>query len=224
MNRLLSTTIAATLALAGTAYAAGPERVRGTIVSATETTLTVHTNNGQTDTIELSPTTVYATATRSSLGAIQPGGFIGTATKTQNGHQVALEVVVFPPSMRGTGEGHYGWDSLPDTTAGGSAVHSSMTNGNVMSAMPVHMTASSMTNGNVHTASGMGGAKQLTVTYTGGQQTITVPRSAPVVALAPGNRADLSTGASVFVVAVPGASGLRANRVVVGLDGVKLPM
>ena len=47
---------------------------------------------------------------------IEKGSFIGTATKDVGGTQVALEVVVFPPSMRGTGEGHYAWDKIPDTT------------------------------------------------------------------------------------------------------------
>ena len=55
---------------------------------------------------------------KSSLDQIKDGVFIGTATKGEN-PMTALEVVLFPESMRGTGEGHYGWDSIADQTAGG---------------------------------------------------------------------------------------------------------
>ncbi len=44
---------------------------------------------------------------------------------------MALEVVLFPEAMRGTGEGHYDWDMIPDHTAGGAQVKSAMTNGTV---------------------------------------------------------------------------------------------
>lgn len=45
---------------------------------------------------------------------------------------IALEVVIFPPSLKGTGEGHYAWDRIPDTTLSGvGTAPSAMTNGTV---------------------------------------------------------------------------------------------
>jgi hypothetical protein len=32
-------------------------------------------------------------------------------------------VVIFPPSLKGTGEGHYAWDRIPDTTLSGVGEH-----------------------------------------------------------------------------------------------------
>jgi hypothetical protein len=216
---LLSTAL---VVLGSSALAAGPERVRGTIVSATESSLIVRETTGQVVTIALTPQTGYAVSKAASLSAIKPGGYIGTATKDMDGKNIALEVVVFLPAMRGAGEGSYAWDSIPDTTAGGAAVTSHMTNGDVQSAMPA--TASHMTNGNVQASTAANGDKTLVVTYKGGQQTIIVPPTAPVVKVAPATYAALRTGESAFIVALPGAAGLTAAYVNVGLGGIKLAM
>lgn len=54
-----------------------------------------------------------APAPRSELAA---GRFIGTATLGEkDGALVALEVLVFPESLRGTGEGHYARDLRPES-------------------------------------------------------------------------------------------------------------
>ena len=83
---------------------------------------------------------------------------------------------------------------------------------------------STMTNGNVAAASSKNGAKQLTVTYKGGQQTILVPPTAPIVTFKPGKMADVTKGASVFVIATKAGDKAMANSVAVGVDGVKPPM
>jgi hypothetical protein len=85
-------------------------------------------------------------------------------------------------------------------------------------------TASHMTNGNVQTATAANGDKTLVVTYHGGQQTITVPPSAPVVKVAPATYSALRVGESAFIVVMPGAAGLTAAYVNVGLGGIKLAM
>ena len=41
------------------------------------------------------------------MADIKPGTFIGTATNGDESGLKALEVVVFPAAMKGTGEGHY---------------------------------------------------------------------------------------------------------------------
>ena len=71
----------------------------------------------------------------------------------------ALEVHVFPESMRGTGEGYRPFDLQPQST---------------------------MTNGTVGALTGTIG-RTLTITYQGGKQTIVVPPDTPVVTYEPGS-------------------------------------
>jgi hypothetical protein len=129
--------------------------------------------------------------------------------------------------MKGVGEGHYAWDQLPDTTLSSSGfTSSSMTNGNVaaVAAPSGSVVNSAMTNGNVSTTAQQNGVKKLTVTYKGGQQTVLVPPTAPIVTFQPGSTADVSQGATVFIVAVTDGGKTTAGLVAVGKDGVKPPM
>ena len=105
------------------------ERIRGTIGAADKASVTVHTADGQDVTVSLAGAH-FASVVPATASAIAPGSFIGTATKGSGSHMTALEVVVFPPELRGQGEGHYAWDKLPATSspAAGGAVASSMTN------------------------------------------------------------------------------------------------
>ena len=210
------------------AGASAQTRIRGTVSSISDNAITVHTDAGRDVTVALNGSTHYVTVTKSSLRAITRDTFIGTATKTTGSRLVALEVVVFPNAMRGTGEGHYAWDELPDTTlSGGGNVASTMTNGTVASdtaAGSPGKVGTTMTNGTVSTESGSGGARQLNVTYKGGHKHILVPPTAPVVMLAPGSKSDVSTGDAVFVAEAKGASSPTAGLVALGTDGVKPPM
>src|SRR5207244_8454258 len=55
--------------------------------------------------------------TKSSLSDVKVGSFIGTTTVPgPDGSQNAVEVHVFPESMRGTGEGSRPWDLRPNST------------------------------------------------------------------------------------------------------------
>ena len=230
MSRLLALALAAGTALASTAALAAPvpERIRGTVASVSGDTLTVHTMSGANLPVILTSKTGYREVVKSNLDRVAPGSYIGTATKTIGDELVALEVVVFPPAMNGVGEGHYGWDRIPDTTlAGGGVTASTMTNGTVSTAAPVGgetTVNSTMTNGTVASAGQSGGAKQITVTYKGGKQTIIVPPTAPIVTFEPGNKSDVTPGASVFIAGVRQDDKVTANAVNVGIDGVKPPM
>jgi len=229
MKGLLGLSFAATTALSVAAFAA-PEhvRVRGTVTSVTSDTLTVHTTTGEDVPVTLGSETKYLEVKKSSLENIEKGSYIGTATKEVGSMLVALEVVIFPPSMKGAGEGHYGWDKIPDTTlSGGATTNSTMTNGNVAGvAMSSQAPAvnSAMTNGSVSATSSEKGAKQLTVTYKGGEQTILVPPTAPIVTFAPGTMSEVTKGAVVFVNATKDDGKVTANAVAVGSEGVNPPM
>lgn len=228
LKRILGLAIATSALASSVAFAAAgtPERVRGSIVSSTANSITVDTYAGQSVTVGLTDKTGYLQVEPSSLDKVQKGSFIGTATKDIGGTQVALEVVIFPPSMRGTGEGHYAWDRIADTTlSGGAQTSSTMTNGNVSavstSAANVNST---MTNGNVSASNSQGNIKHLVVTYKGGKQDILVPPTAPIVTFVPASIAVVAKGHDVFIKATKTSSGLTANAVAVGVDGVKPPM
>ena len=81
-----------------------------------------------------------------------------------------------------------------------------------------------MTNGSVATATAKGGIKQLTVTYKGGEQTILVPPTAPIVTLQPGAVSDLKVGDGVFVNAIADGGKTTAGLILVGSDGVVPPI
>jgi hypothetical protein len=224
MPRLLALVITASILGTSTAAYAAPalERVRGTVKSVSDTTLVVHTASGTDETLNLTPKTGYLTVTKSDLDHIDPGGYIGVATKSIGDKLVALGALLFPPAMKGAAEGHFDWDPIPDTTlSGGATTASAMTNGTVAAATPAagaRTVTSTMTNGTVSSTGASGGAKQVTVTYNGGKQIVLVPPTAPVVTVVPGGKSDVTVGTVVFINAVRQDGQLSAAAVFAGLN------
>jgi len=136
---------------------------------------------------------------KASLSDIKQGSFVGiTGMPRPDGSQSALEVHIFPESMRGTGEGHYPWDLRPQST---------------------------MTNANVENVVTAVDGPTLTLKYKDGEKKIFVPADAPIVSYVPGGKADLKAGAKVFVVAAKQADGTLQGRAWrVGRDGITPPM
>ena len=227
-KRILGLAIAASVLASSAALAATgtAEHVRGAIASATANSVTVDTYANKPVTIALTGNTKYLKVEKANLNEIEKGSFIGTATKDVGGTHVALEVVIFPPSMRGTGEGHYAWDKIRDTTlSGGAQTSSNMTNGSVSAvATSAPNVNSTMTNGDVAASQSQGGVTHLVVTYKGGQQDVLVPPTAPIVTYRPGTEALVAKGSDVFIKATQTGSDLVANTVAVGVDGIKPPM
>jgi hypothetical protein len=184
--------------LATAALAAPPPRTRGTIESMNGDALTLATRSGQKIAVKLTPDTKVLSATQAQFGDIKPDSFVGvTAAPEPGGKLKALEVHVFAPSLRGTGEGHYDWDLGPST---------------------------SMTNGAVGALSGMQG-RTMTVNYKGGDKQIDVPDDTPIVAMAPADKSIIKSGAHVIVLGDKGADGtVSAGALVVGVNGVTPPM
>lgn len=174
-------------------------RIRGTIDKVSDHELVVHARDGSTVNITLIDPLTVATLKRVPLSAIKDDTYVGIASRNgQDGTAQALEVLVFPPAMRGAGEGHYAWDLEP---------------GSMMTNAPV--------TGVVKTGAG----RTLTLTYKGGTFTVHVPQRTEIVTFAPATRADLKPGRQVFVIAHKDASGnLAAPRVTVGTHGVNPPM
>lgn len=109
MNKVCSLALAglATCAFGATALAATP--IRGTVQSVSGKTLAIKTYDGGTSNLMLTAKTKYAWVVPSSLSQIKKGDFIGAAATGPTDDLRATEVVIFPNSMRGTGEGHYPW-------------------------------------------------------------------------------------------------------------------
>jgi len=223
-RRFLVLAIAAGCALGARNAVAAPERVRGTIAGVSGDTLTVNTAVGHTVPVTLTERTRYLKVAPSSLDHLDPGAYIGTATKSIGDQLIALEVTIFPPSLKGTGEGHYAWDRIRDTTLSGvGTAPSAMTNGTVSTVSGATTVNSAMTNGTVSSTTGSEGAKQIVVTYKGGKQVVLVPPTAPIVTYELGERAELKPGAAVFINALSHGGMVTANAVAVGIDGVKPP-
>ena len=179
---------------------APPVRVRGTIERIESPVFVVKSRDGAELKIVLADNAVAVGVVKATLADIKAGSFVGIGAMPQSdGTQRALEVLIFPDAMRGTGEGHYSWDLQPKST---------MTNGNV------EQVVTSVDGGT------------LTVKYKDGEKKIIVPPDVPVVAFVPGDKADLKPGVKIFIVAakkLPDGT-LQAARVNYGKDGLTPPM
>jgi hypothetical protein len=204
-----------------TAIAADPPaHIRGTIVTATPETLTVKTSQGSVS-VAMDASTRISGIVPSSVGQIKAGTFVGIANVPGTGASSALEVVVFPEAMKGTGLGDYPWDLAPQGSE--VAQGSAMTNGTVKSSTASDIaTTSAMTNGTVKNTSNASGLV-LTVDYGKGEKTIHVPSSAPVVGIVPADSSKLLPGAHVFVATKKDAP-KSAAFIAVGIDGTVPPM
>jgi len=182
----------------------------------------VRTAEGST-TVALDASTRIAGIVPSSLDQIKAGTFVGIANIPGANTSKALEVVVFPDAMKGTGIGDYPWDLSPKSAAGGGK-KSAMTNGTVTAAAGAGGAAksSAMTNGTVKTTSKANGLV-LTVDYGQGEKKIQVPASVPVVGIVPGDASKLVPGAHVFVATKKDAP-QTAGFVAVGINGTVPPM
>ena len=201
-------------------------RVRGVVQTVSSNALMVQTYNGQSVSVPLDAKTGFAWVINSDLSTLKDGVFIGTATTGPDNALRAVELVIFPEAMRGTGEGHYDWD-VPGVVAaagGSSGGSSAMTNGTVQSTMTngtVHG-QSAMTNGTVTGGAGKPGETTLTISYKGGISKVLVPVGTPIVRFEPTERAMLAAGQKVFAVITPDAP--NAKFVAIGKDGLTPPM
>jgi hypothetical protein len=176
-----------------------PIRVRGSVANLEGGTLSVKTREGQIVSVALPQGSMVSGVARAAISDIKPGDYVGIASlPTKEGGDGALEVLIFPPALKGIGEGSYGWDLKPNST---------MTNATVADA--------------VTAVSG----RTVMLSYQGRQKKIAIPEGTPVVTLAAATEADLKPGAAVFIAGekAPGGA-ITARQVVVGTNGVVPPM
>jgi hypothetical protein len=177
---------------------APPIHIRGSIISYRGSTLQVKTREGDTVGVALADDWKVSSVANAKVEDIKPGDFVGIASMPKDGGgDGALEVLIFPPALKGAGEGSYGWDLKPN---------SSMTNATVADAVK-----------------GVDG-RTLTMSYHGKEKKISIPDGTPVVTFAPATKDDLVPGAVVFIPAEKAANGAVAHQVLVGKNGVVPPM
>jgi len=181
------------------APAAPTQRIRGDVIAVDGAALKVRSRSGEVVDVKLADNYTVTAVVRIGMDRVVPGAFIGTASMPQpDGTQKSLEVLVFPESRRGSGEGHYPWDLQP---------------------------GSMMTNATVAEVTKVDQGQRLTLKYKDGEEVIVVPPGTPVVTFEPGDRGMLVPGAHVMFGATKQADGtFTAAGVNVGKEGLVPPM
>jgi hypothetical protein len=166
-------------------------RQRGTIEALSDGRLTLRERGGRRIELAIAPDVRVTEVYPVTLADVTPGSFVGVGGMPQaDGSQRAIAVVLFPESMRGTGEGHRPFDFLPQST---------------------------MTNATVADVVGATDGQRLQLRYQGGAQTIVVAKETPVVSLRPADRSLLAVGGGVSLTAEevdgqPVATRINASR------------
>jgi hypothetical protein len=200
------TVVAACLfAAAGVAFAADapkpPPPMRGVISQVMGDGSFEVTAKGSAVKVHLAPKGTVTSIGEAKLTDVKPGSFIGTAAVPQaNGTLKALEVHVFAPSMRGTGEGFRPWEGT-DGKKG------------------------TMTNGTVGSLVGSTG-RTMTVDYKGGRKQVIVPDDAPIISIDPADPSIVTVGAHVIVypLAAPKDGVTEVRSISVGKNGLDIPL
>ena len=177
-----------------------PLRIRGTIENVDGQNLAVKARDGSMMKVKLADSPRVLTLNKMALADVKQGTFVGiTAMPQPDGSQKAVEIHIFPEPMRGTGEGHYGWDLMPNST---------------------------MTNANVESSVVSNDGHELVMKYKDGEKKVVVPPNTEVVMFAPATVADIKAGQKFFV---PNGKKLEDGTVetpviVIGSNGVAPPM
>jgi hypothetical protein len=198
MHKKIQRTLAVTglaLICAASAASAQDVRIRGTIERVEGPVYVVKNRDGAEMKLTVTDNPLFVAIAPATMADIKQGMFVGSAgTMQPDGTQKAIEVHIFPESMRGTGEGHYDWDLKPNTK---------------------------MTNANVEqTVAGVDG-QMLSVKYKDGEKKLLVTPETIVVTYVPGNKEDLKPGTRIFVGAAkkqPDGT-LQTPRITYGRNG-----
>jgi hypothetical protein len=176
------------------AFAQAPTRVRGTITSLEGDVLSVNSREGKELKIQLAPDAQVALAKKASAADFKPGAYVGvTSVKGPDGRLVARRVHALGPQVP---QMHGAWDSIPD---------------------------SMMTNATLDATAQVGTGTELVLKNKDGEQKILVTPQTEYYTFAPGTRADLKPGESIFTGAAQKDGKLVAQRITVSKDGVNPP-
>jgi hypothetical protein len=177
-----------------------PARIRGTIEAIDGRLITLKPREGETLKVRLTETARIGALVPATLADIKTGGFVGiTSLPDENGNHKALEVHIFPESLRGTGEGQRPWDLGPKTT---------------------------MTNGAVQLRVDQVAGPELTLQFKTGAQKIQVTPETVIVAYAAAEPGDLKPGNKAILFGLKRAADgvIEAAVISIGRDGLAPPM
>lgn len=186
-------------AIAQAPPAAPPSRIRGTVEKFDNHMLTIKSRDGSPVTVALAPDFTVRAVVAKTLADIKPGDKVGiTSVPGSDGARQAIEVHIFPASMRTVRLLELPWDLGP---------------------------GSLMTNATVAEVSAAPQGRMIKVILKGKESEIAVPPGTPIVTYGPGDAALLTPGAAVFVIARRQPDGgLAAASVTAEKNGVKPPM
>jgi hypothetical protein len=163
--------------------------------------LTVQSRDRQkTYKIKVAADAVVRGIVRASLADIKTNSYVGVSGLPQpDGNQKALEIHIFPEAMRGTDEGHFSWDLVPNSTLTNAAV--------------------------TQMVKGIDG-EVMTLKYRGGEKKFHVLPQTRIVTFVPGDRSELKPGVKIFIdSARKNDDGtLEAHSIAAGRDGLPPPM
>jgi hypothetical protein len=185
MHKLHMVFLAGAITLASVAGAQTTTQVRGTVATFDGKTAAVKAADGKTINIQIDEKTEIVFTQPIKVTEIQSGDFLGiTSDKKDDGSLLAFEIRRFPKPVN---PGHRPYSGRSDQT---------------------------MTNATVSAIVQSSNNREITVTYEGGAQKITVPENASISMLVPGTRAQLVANAPVFATATPSNEGnLVARRI-----------
>src|SRR5580658_4326004 len=171
MRILSAAAFATVIAVSAASAQQQTQRVAGTIDKVEGNTLYIKSASGPVS-LTLADNALIVARVKASAADIKAGDYVATGGVPQpDGTQKAVELRIFPESMRGNGEGHRpGWPGAPNGT---------------------------MTNGGVgQTVSSVDGPV-LTVKFKDGEKKIIVGPSVPVSRLEVANKSELKSGVAV---------------------------
>ncbi len=188
------------------------EKIRGTVSTSDPFGghLDVRTGTSTFRSFHLGRSVQYAGAALGTVADIAPGKRLSIVSVPDGAVNRALEVVVLAESLRGAGEGNYGWAVLSQHGI------SSLRNGTVIA------DPSTMLHANTHAVAGAT-LRTITLLSQDGARKYVIPANVPVVLVSPGDKGSITAHAQVVVVGqVP--DNHEALYVIVGKRGDKLPM
>jgi hypothetical protein len=156
---------------------------------------------------------------RRKVSDLKAGDFVGTvALKGNDGKLHAQQVVVFPDSLRGAGEGQYPLSDANRLVTNATIAQVTSVAANSGTVELNYRGAAAAADG---TCSGRASAAQGGAACTGDVQLV-IPPGVPVIGLMMGDETLLVPGAAVSLIAAPSSQGaLQSARITVEKDGVK---
>jgi hypothetical protein len=149
--------------------------------------------------IALAPNYSVSALVKKTAAEVKPNDYVAsTGVKGTDGKLHCVELRIFPEALRGTAEGQFPWDSMPNST---------------------------MTNATVTGIATAANGQTVKVNFKGTDSEFDIGPDCAVFGYTQGDPSLLKPGAAIFVVALKKPDGsLSASRITAEKDGIKPPM